>query len=461
MNPSDIIVRNRQRRAEIDDTFVSSIRRRLIHPIVIRQSDEGPILVVGERRLQALKTIGINPLVENVHFRFFEDLSPEEAEIVELEENVKRSDIPWRDHVRAVTKIYKIYSKQGLVKAKIAEELSITKRHLDSILLVGRNIDSSMLKDANGISHAYSLLQVAADRAAAEAVGQISQAGRDLATNKPENGNKNETSINNTDTIRSVSDVGSDILGDTENQQEFRDPGRNNPSQAANPIDCISFFDWVADYSGPKFNVIHCDFPYNVDYRSYAASTNNTDEDYDPQGFDKLLNAFCGSLDKFCSYSAHIIFWFSMDFYEATKQQLRSAGLFVHDKPLIWYKSDNAGIIPGQNNQYPRHIYETAFLCSRGKRPLIKSLGDCYPCPTVSSAIHPSQKPEPMLKHFMSMLVDETTDVFDPTAGSGAALRAADALGARRIYGLEISPSYAERANSATLAARNLRRVII
>lgn len=462
MNSSDIIVRDRQRRAEIDETFVASVRRRLIHPIVIRKSDEGPVLVVGERRLQAMKVIGINPLVENIHFRFFEDLSVEEAEIVELEENIKRDDIPWRDHVRAVVRIKEILTGQGKLQSKVAEELSITHRTLSKILDVGKKIDSPLLRDANGISHAYSLLQVAADRASAEIIGQIAQAGRELADPKSETGNGSDSKLlpNN-----SSSSLGDTLLDTTVNSKETgsvdRDIEAKTRKQGGNLIDCLSFLDWVSEYSGPKFNVIHCDFPYNVDYRSYAASTHNTEEDYDPQGFDKLLNSFCGNLDKFCSYSAHVLFWFSMDFYEVTKQQLRSTGLFVHDKPLIWFKSDNAGIIPGQNNQYPRHIYETAFLCSRGKRPLIKSLGDCYPCPTVSNAIHPSQKPESMLKHFLSMLVDETTDVFDPTAGSGTALRAADALGARRIYGLEINPSYTERANSATLTARNLRRIII
>lgn len=455
MNSSDIIVRDRQREAEIDEHFIASVKARLIHPIVLRQTEEGPVLVVGGRRLKALKALEINPLIEGKHFRFESDLSPEEAEIVELEENVKREDLPWRDHVKATIKIHEILSKAPDWSIdKTAERINISRRSIFRALAVGKMLDSPLLRDASGIQHAYNILQIAADRAAAEAVGQITSMGAKLFKPSEEakpNGHDsspNETSI-------SISELSSEepkINPPTPIEPEAQDP---------NPIDCISFFDWIKTYSGPKFNLIHCDFPYNIEYRSYAVSVHNTDEDYDASGFDELLESFCSNLDKFCSYSAHILFWFSMEFYESTRLKLETAGLAVQRHPLIWFKSDNSGIIPGRDNQYPRRVYETAFLCSRSKRPLIRQLANTYACPIASNPLHPSQKPEPMLKHFMSMLIDETTDVFDPTAGSGAALRAADALGARRIYGLDINESYVARANSATITARNLRRAIL
>jgi len=64
-----------------------------------------------------------------------------------------------------------------------------------------------------------------------------------------------------------------------------------------------------------------------------------------------------------------------------------------------------------------------------------------------------------MLRYFMSMLVDETTSLFDPTCGSGASLRAAEDLGANLVLGLELDPTYAKSANDATLRARILRAV--
>ena len=70
---------------------------------------------------------------------------------------------------------------------------------------------------------------------------------------------------------------------------------------------------------------------------------------------------------------------------------------------------------------------------------------------------HMSEKYEPMLRHFFNALVDNTSTVFDPTCGSGAAIRAADFCGAARVLGLEINPEYAHNANSSFLKARALR----
>jgi DNA modification methylase len=147
-----------------------------------------------------------------------------------------------------------------------------------------------------------------------------------------------------------------------------------------------------------------------------------------------------------------------MEFYEQTRLALEVAGLTVHRHPLVWFKSDNSGIVPGRDNQYTRRVYETAFLCSRGRRPLVKTLANLYSAPNPSNPIHPTQKSEPMLRHFFSMLVDENTDVFDPTCGSGSALRAAESLGARRTLGLELNPDYAKRANQTTISARGMRK---
>lgn len=463
MHPDEIIVRDRQRDAVVDEHFIASVRKRLIQPIVLRTADgeDGPILVAGGRRLQALKIIGTKDLIENVHFRWEHNLSDEEAKVVELEENVKREDLPWRNHVKAVDDLHKIYQKRpGWTVDKTAGELSLAIRQTETILAVARKLDSPLLKDATSIRHAYSILQVAADRAASEVINQITQTGREIFQPDPQP----QPSPKDGDSEPQPKDPETDSgLPDPKPNGSDTSPilSAPRPTEIAPPIVCMSFLDWVQTYAGPKFNVIHCDFPYNIDYRSYALSVHNTDEDYDPKGYDTLLTAFCENLDRFCSYSAHILFWFSMDFYEQTRLKLEGAGLMVHKKPFIWLKSDNAGIIPGRDNQYPRHIYETALLCSRGRRPLIRSLSDAYSCPTASNALHPSQKPEPMLKHFLSMLIDDTSDFFDPTCGSGSSLRAADSVGARRIFGLEISSDYAARANAATVAAMKLKRAFV
>ena len=55
------------------------------------------------------------------------------------------------------------------------------------------------------------------------------------------------------------------------------------------------------------------------------------------------------------------------------------------------------------------------------------------------------------------MFVDENTRMLDPTCGSGTALRAAEALGAAHILGIEINEDFADRATIALEEARQKR----
>jgi predicted RNA methylase len=56
------------------------------------------------------------------------------------------------------------------------------------------------------------------------------------------------------------------------------------------------------------------------------------------------------------------------------------------------------------------------------------------------------------------MFVDEGTRLLDPTCGSGAALRAAEDLGAQMVLGLERDPEHASAAKSALRQFRALKR---
>ncbi len=193
------------------------------------------------------------------------------------------------------------------------------------------------------------------------------------------------------------------------------------------PVKLGTFETWIKTYEGPKFNVIHCDPSRGV--------TNEL---------------VIENLDKFCSHNAHLILWFSMDSFTRTKQALKELRIIPY--PLVWFRSDNSGSSPNPS-MYPREVYETAFLCVRGARDLIKPLSNLYACPPLIVG----QKPQPMLRHFLSMIVDKATDVFDPLAGTGAALKAAEDVGARSILGLDPDYENIRMANKLIAEGRKMR----
>ena len=82
------------------------------------------------------------------------------------------------------------------------------------------------------------------------------------------------------------------------------------------------------------------------------------------------------------------------------------------------------------------------------------------PIPVLSDkSLHPSTKPEAMLKHLFAMLVDGTTRMLDPTCGGGSSLRAAEALGAEEVLGMDISGEHVENSKAALRQARVLRSI--
>jgi len=148
--------------------------------------------------------------------------------------------------------------------------------------------------------------------------------------------------------------------------------------------------------------------------------------------------------DNFIAPSAHLIFWFSMDFYTETRTKIQAAGWTVDPFPLTWFKIDNTGMLPDANRG-PRRVYETALFCTRGDRKIVRAVGNCCAA-GVTKTYHMSEKPTAVVGHFFRMLVDETTVMLDPTCGSGNAVKMAEELGADWSLGLEINPDYVESA---------------
>lgn len=207
-----------------------------------------------------------------------------------------------------------------------------------------------------------------------------------------------------------------------------------------------NFLEWSQTVQADPFNFLHVDFPYGVsagNTRGQSAAKAYGGYDDRPEVYRELCAAFCENLDNFCAPSAHLIFWFSMDFYEETYQLLRGAGWSVDRFPLIWYKSDNTGILPDANRG-PRRVYETAFFASRGDRKIVRAVGNAVGAstPPKDEKIHMSQKARPMLQHFFRMLVDEHTRLLDPTCGSGIAPAVAEEMGAGFSLGLELNSEY-------------------
>jgi len=436
-----VVNRAERQRRKVDTTGLrDSIQRNgLINPIVVTRE---MVLVAGERRLTACTELGH----VTIAVRFAEDLSPFELSVIELEENLKRTDLSWQDEAQAIAKLHELYSsaEPGWSQAKTAQALSMAPAQVSTILRVVKEFADPRIAGATGLQPAYNIIQRADERRIGDAMGDIVQANADIFAERlvVETGGLVPTDA----TVAIGKPVNKPILAAT-------------PVAPPESILNTSFLDWAPQYTGPRFSFIHCDFPYGMNVFGGAMSGRDKWNTYSdtPDTYWDLIRCLCLNLDRVMSPSAHLMFWFSMEHYEATRRIFRdlAPSLVFSPFPLLWQKSDNVGILP-DSNRGPRRIYETAMVASREDRFIVKPVSNAIAAPT-DKAHHPSAKPVPVLKHFFQMYVDENTTLLDPTCGGASALIAAEALGAKRVAGCEMDKEHCANGRSALRQFRSLR----
>lgn len=400
---SSVIV-NRDRRirrevkAESIEGIAESLQRlgRLIHPIVLNEFNE---LVAGETRLEAHKLLGW----DRIEYKLWDDLDEVTHLSIELEENIKRSDLPWQDQVDALHRLHqlKVAEEPDWTTNKTATLIGMSQQHVSDMLNVAKEVASGNTRvvEAKQFSVAKNVTRRATERRRESEVATLLSA------------------------------------------EEAPAP--------TSPILCEDFLEWVITYSGQPFNFIHCDFPYGINADKFNQGAADEFGGYEdtPETYWRLVACLCDNKEKLLGESGHVLFWFSMRYYTETLAVLREH-FWVDPYPLVWVKSDNKGTLPDPSRG-PRRIYEVAFLCSFGDRKIISAVSNVASFPTVRVGEHMSEKSEDMLAHFFRMTVDETTRMLDPTCGSGSALRAAFALGAASVLGLEKNEEFASNARRA------------
>lgn len=417
---------NRQRREleGIEELAKSILDNGLINPIVITRDN---VLVAGERRLTAHKHLGF----DQIAVQYVDDLDEEALHLIELEENIRRVDLSWQDHVNAVSRYHELRAKKAQAEnepwsqEQTAAELGMSQANVAKHLLVKKAIDEGVkdVIEAPKLTTAANFAQRMMERRKTAVL-------RELRQESP----KTEPKI----------ELDGQLLS-ADGPIEISAP--DAPTSRYAEIINTNFLDWSVNVLETPYNVIHCDFPYGInagDTRGQSGAKSFGGYDDSPDVYWDLLDTFIARQDRFISPSAHMIFWFSMKFYVPTVEKLRAAGWRVDDFPLIWHRSDNSGILPDAQRG-PRRTYETALFCTRGDRKIVKAVANSVAGVTTKT-YHMSEKPIPVLEHFFRMVIDETSLVLDPTCGSGNAIKVAESLGANWATGLELNSEYAEGA---------------
>lgn len=453
---SIIIPADRQReKAEADQTLLTSIERRgLLNPIIVHKDCT---LVAGERRLDAYRKLER----KQIPARVFEELPPIAAFEAELQENLARRQLSWQEEMKAVGKYHALRTADypGWTQMGTADALGISQGYVSKIILVYEDREDEDVLSCPTFSGAWNLISARADRAriAAQSRGlMVAEAATSiLPINLPANASKEERTaalLQNMKTMdstaKTIDEVDAALKNITEGRQAKALLEAQQKLEIVNDLVVTAdFLEWAEAYEGPKFDVLHVDFPYGKGYS--GARTRRTGKSHiapiyadDPDIYLGLVEGLLALQDRLAFPAAHCLFWFDMSYYAWTVAAFEAAGwTLLQPHPFIWSKGYQG--IAADVKRRPRHVYETALMFSRGDRKIVKLDKDVLDCP-VDEKLHLNQKPHLMLKHFLGMFVDEHTAVLDPTCGSGSALAAARALGANRVLGVELDPANAD-----------------
>ena len=138
---------------------------------------------------------------------------------------------------------------------------------------------------------------------------------------------------------------------------------------------------------------------------------------------------------------AHLYCFCDFDKFSQLKALCIEAGWSVFRTPLVWYKK--SGMRAPWPLEGPQRKYECILYAVKGKRPVLKMLGDVLDYGPDMNLGHAAQKPVALLQDLLSRSCLPGHAVLDPFCGSGSVFEAAHALKVRAT-GVELdTASYA------------------
>lgn len=443
------INREDRQRQVLDPKHIHSLAEKiashgLIHPVLLEADTN--ILIAGECRTAAFVYLHEHGYYcSNISYdnwtkipaHYCKDISQSEIYEIEFIENAQRSDLFWLDYAHSIARVHENRTEDALwTQTKTAALLGVSQSIISKAIDVseayaaGSKQTKAQILSSTGLTSAYNLVDRTKSRSGDSILADI------FAPAKIETFDEDTPAI-------------------------FIDPIFGTEVAAPTPRDDSiilneSFHEWAKTYDGPPFDFIQCDFPYGINLHSTNNQSTAKDwNDYDDSEeiYWSLIETLSTFQGKLIAPSAHVMFWFSMNKYQETLEFLYShftgRNVSIQGFPLMWHKSDHQGILPDPQ-RYGRRTYETAILLTFGDRKIVRPKSiSCSFASKSPTTLHRSEKPFPMLEHFFSMFVDESTNFFDPTCGSATSLRAAKSLGAHTVLGLEIDPDMCEAALDA------------
>lgn len=430
---SDIEIRRRQRRT-IETKPLQELRdsiqeRGLMHPPVCwyDTSTSKWVLTAGERRLTAINqladmkvpvrvgqtecpvgTILVTPLPEAIsEIMRFE---------LELDENLRRVDLPWQDRCQALADLHDMRKIQnptqtyaetgrelvesGMKSTRTGEDLdeSAAAKQVRRAVIVSQHIHRAAVQNARNENEALQIIYKREEEAALAALA------------------RRQTRASTTVSLEVRHD---DLL-------------------IALPKLPESTWDLVC-----------ADPPYGLGadsagYRARTVQHHNYDDSLG--GAQEIYKCILTEGFRITRPRANIFLFCDINLFDWLQRLSANMGWVPFRRPLIWQKSESEGLAPWGGSG-PRLTTELIFYATKGQRGMNNSPTDVFNVKRVprNERVHAAEKPVELMRRLIECTTLTGESVIDPCCGSGSTLVACREL-KRSCLGIEKSQEYYDTA---------------
>jgi DNA modification methylase len=409
------IAANRQRR-EFDEEELSTLAEDialngLLHPIVVRETVEGLVLVSGERRIRALSSLHEYAIpirfdnktlpLDRIPTVTLGELTPLEAREAEWSENFHRANLTWQEAAIAQAELHDLRTQQAQANGQI-QTLTQTVTELIGYKPEGGK-EAAQLRETITITKHLADPEVAQAASPKEALKVIE---------------KKLTKEHN------------EKLATAMGQIAISSRHRLVQGEAIKEM---------ASLPRESFDVILTDPPYGMGAQNFGTQAENIHEYDDSETtWVNLMTMLAPRSFDLAKPQAHAYVFCDPDRFHELKELFALAGWNCWRTPLIWTKS--TGMLPRPEHG-PRRQYEFILFANKGDRRTTAIYSDVLQYTSDHSSLHPAQKPVELFANLLARSVRPGDSVLDPFAGSGTIFPAANRHSCKAVA-IEMNAGY-------------------
>lgn len=430
---SGIIVPEDRIRKDFDDVAIEELassiyRQGLIHPILLRPVDDSLELVAGENRLLAVKLLfecglGIkhdrkDVDLGNIPFAFLTSDNEVDAYEAELDENLKRRNLTWKEETLAIAKLHELrvaqygeaspHDQTGWSISDTANEISRRKKKGDAT-----RWQEVQVAEAVNIAKHLDDPFVAAAKDKKEAMRTIREKVKHEKRQKLAK-----------EFLEKKKEESSDLALDID--LEFDDES----TTAHNGHTLIKGDFFIEAYKLPDetFDVVLTDPPYGKDIHKQTL-WDGSKHDYDDseEYFNKIITTLAEQSYRVLKPEGHVYVFCDITRFDRLFAEFEIAGFRCWTRPLIWDKGNTGSF--GDPDHGPRACYDAILFAIKGEKKVTDLYRDVINItqPTIGSG-HPASKPPDLYHDLLRRSVYPGDKVLDFFTGSGPIFPAAEKL---------------------------------